>query len=143
MAYDLFDERIIADSQSGTATAVIGQHPITSVPTIVRSLHVAVKATGGTLSGSCVVAFKRRPTYGSATGEVTIGSVTIPAAQAAAGKVFYKEGFNTKVNPGEAITAEVTTAMGGSTPTLTITAAVNIELSPDVPDNFSRMIKSA
>lgn len=57
----------------------------------VRVWRLVVKVTTSISStGAVVVALKRRPTYGSSSGEVNLGTVSIPAA-AVANAVYYKD----------------------------------------------------
>jgi hypothetical protein len=56
-----------------------------------------------------VLTIKHRPTAGSATGETTVDTITVPLAQTA-GKIVYVEDLNQLVRPGEHIVFDVTTA---------------------------------
>ena len=58
---------------------------------------------------SAVVTFKRRPTFGSAAGEETIGTLVFGDALAV-GKVVYKDVSPVVCYPGDEIVFEVTTA---------------------------------
>lgn len=63
-------------------------------------------------SGASVVAFKKRTAIGVTAGEVTLGSLSIPAGTAA-GKVVVKEINEAILAPGEVLALEVTTAAAG------------------------------
>lgn len=77
----------------------------------VDRLYFAVSTTVVS-SGNVVVTFKRRPTLNSASGEVSIGTIVIPAGTAA-GKVLYKGVTPVVCAAGEQIVIEVTTAAAG------------------------------
>lgn len=138
MAYDLLNERIIAGSVSGASTGVKGEMCVGSVPIIVRGVAITTQTANST--SNCVVDFRRRPTAGSSTGEVSIGTITVPST-AVAGRSYYRNGFNVRVNPGESVIATVTTAGGAGFTSMT--ASVVMELSPEVAENLSSMIASA
>ena len=55
------------------------------------------------------IQLKRRPTYGSAVGEVVLATVIIPAATAA-GKMVYKKFQGVDVEPGDQLVYEVSSA---------------------------------
>jgi hypothetical protein len=56
-----------------------------------------------------VLTIKRRPTAGSATGEVTVTTLTVPLARLP-GEIVYKNGLDETVSPGEQLVADLTTA---------------------------------
>lgn len=62
------------------------------------SFLVTTAVTSGSVNGQ--VAFKRYPTFGSSSGAVAIGTLTIPNA-AAVGSVYYKDVSYVRVNAGE------------------------------------------
>lgn len=89
-----------------------------------------------------VVEFNRRPTVGSSSGEVLLGTLTIPDATAI-GTVIYKDIEPVVFNPGEELSFEhVTQAAGGS-----IAGdgyyAVECEDYPEQPGNETKMTASA
>lgn len=89
--------------------------------------------------GACTIAFKRRPLFGSTSGEVTMGSVIVPAATAA-GKVVYKKlASPVTCFPGDQIVYEITSAATSGNAHYGVTA----ELDPEEPSNQSDMIASA
>lgn len=65
-------------------------------------------------SGSLVLAIDKRPTAGSDTGRVEIATMTITAAQAAAGAVHTLDISPLEINPGEEVVLEATTALGSA-----------------------------
>lgn len=56
-----------------------------------------------------VLTIRHRPTAGSATGQTTVDTITVPLAQTA-GKLAYVEDLDQLVKPGEHIVFDVTTA---------------------------------
>lgn len=89
-------------------------------------------------TGAVVVAFKRRPLYGSASGEVTLASLSIPAGTAA-GKLVFKD-LDSSVFPGDQIIAEVTTAATTSGDGL---YGIFLDDAPEQPSESSDMVESA
>jgi hypothetical protein len=92
-----------------TGTGVIGRRAVGYQPIRVRAFAVIFTVVGGT--GSGVLKLKRRPTPGSATGEVVIATLNYTAAQAVVGKGIFVDGINVQLNPGEELAADVTTAL--------------------------------
>lgn len=76
-------------------------------PAVLRRVGVVV-STQMTVTPP-VLTIKHRPTAGSASGETTIDTITVPTALVA-GKVVYVEDLNQKVMPGEQVVFDVTTA---------------------------------
>lgn len=93
-----------------TSAAVVQSFTVVEQCQVDR-LYFAV-STSVVSSGSVVVTFKRRPTLNSASGEVSIGTIVIPAGTAA-GKVLYKGVSPVVCAAGEQIVIEVTTAAAG------------------------------
>lgn len=56
-----------------------------------------------------VLTIRHRPTAGSATGQTTVDTITVPTASVA-GKIIYVAGLDTLVSPGQQIVFDVTTA---------------------------------
>ncbi|NCX93159.1 MAG: hypothetical protein EBX40_00570 [Gammaproteobacteria bacterium] len=101
-----------------------------------------VISTAVVSSGNVVVTFKRRPTIGSATGEVSIGTVVIPGG-AAVGKVYYKKVSPVVCAVGEQIVIEVTTAAAGGGAAGNGQGFFEAEQDPETPANNADMILSA
>ena len=80
---------------------------------------------------AAVVVLKKRPTPGSATGEVTLQTLTLAAAEAA-GNTVYGADLQSAILPGEQVIVEVTTAATGGANTYAF-----MEIDPDweVPGN--------
>jgi hypothetical protein len=80
-------------------------------PFVLRQVAVAVTTAAAT---NAVITIRHRPTAGSATGQTTVDTITVPAARAA-GDVIYLKGLNQRVEPGQDIEFLVTTtAAAGS-----------------------------
>ena len=128
-----------ADDLTGAAvhTTSVGVMAQVKVKRLMCLVSTAVVSTG-----AVVVAFKRYPTFGSAAGAVTLGSVSIPAGTAA-GKVVYKDISQVTLLPGDQLVAEVTTAAAGGGAAGGALYGVLAELDPEQPANQSDMIASA
>jgi hypothetical protein len=84
-----------------------------------------------------VIVFKFRPTLGSPTGEIVIGTLTVPLATVA-GIMLFKTVDNVKCTPGGEIVATITTAAAAGA------AQLGLLLSPnwDSPGNNLKMVRS-
>lgn len=124
------------------ATAVHGSYVITKqckIKSIAFYVNVAVLA--GTTAPQ--VRLIRRPTYGSATGQVVLGTLIIPNG-AAVGSVIYKLINPVSLFPGDALTLEHTVqAADPGTPTGQGFYAFELVDDPEVVANQSKMIASA
>lgn len=89
-----------------SATVQANWCPITPCTVTMCALAILndVAATG-------VVLFKRRPTAGSATGEVTIATLNLTTAHTQ-GKVVYSNGLDVDLSPGDEVVVEVTDVTG-------------------------------
>ena len=133
------DNRLSANSAPDVTLATTGiKHRVVPGirPMIVRSASVTVN-TAITVT-AVVLNIKRRPTPGSATGEVSIGTLTIPVSTAI-GKSVYKKGFAVKVSPGEEVVFDCTTAATAGAGTL----CLDVEEAPEEPGNVTNMVLSA
>jgi hypothetical protein len=128
-----------------TSTGVHGEYIALSHVALDRLLLI-VSTTVNTAS-PVVVQFKKRSAPGVSSGEVVLGSLSIPHLTAA-GKVLYKNINEAEFQAGEALAIEVTTAASSSVP-LGITAAggclygFELQESPEDPRNEPNMIASA
>lgn len=124
------------------ATGDYGQH-IVMKPLKVTRLEFVVTAALTAGSTAPAVTFYRRPTLGSNTGRVAIGTLTIPNS-ASVGQVIYKDVNPMLVNAGEEISfARTVQAVDGGTASGTGFYGYVAELKTEVPLNSSNMVKSA
>lgn len=109
----------------------------------IRRIALSVAITSATSTANPVVTFQRRPTPGSATGAVTLGTITIPTGSAAP-KVYFKDITPVILNAGESIAFNLTT-QGTDASAAAGTAYAGAELlpTPEVPLNESNMVASA
>lgn len=98
------DELIVAAADIGSALDPIttARRRIRSQPEMVRQIWATVTTAQTTASN--VLTFKYRPTPGSASGEVTIGTLTITVG--AVGRQFYKDVTPYKALPGGEIVVQ-------------------------------------
>jgi len=139
MSYDQQkDQLLLAIAAATTATGVIAGtrwyppfHPVT-----VQEFSAQI-TTSPTVTAT-ILALKRRPTPGSATGEVIILTLTLPVA-AVIGNVYYKRGGDTKISPGDELVVDVTQASTAGA------ATMGCAWSPswEAPANNAKMIASA
>jgi len=92
--------------------------------------------SGGT---DAIITFKRRPTFGSAAGEVSLGTLTVPDATVVSDVVF-KDISPVTLEPGDQLIFEVTTAAGTAGGSL---YGVRADLDPEDARSQSQMITSA
>lgn len=100
-------------------------------------VDVAVVSTG-----AVVITVRKRPTPGSASGQSTVGTLSIPAGTAA-GKVYYKAVSPVSFAEGDEMVFEVTTAAAGGSAAGSALAGFYSYESPEVPLNESDMVASA
>lgn len=129
------------DADDLTATGVHGEYVITK-SCLVKRLVAAVTAAVAGSTTAPVITFKRRPTLGSAIGEVSLGTITIPDGTAA-GKVLYKELTQpVQFKVGEGLAIEVTTAATGGVPAGNAVYDALVIDDPEVPANEANMVAS-
>lgn len=114
------------------------QHPV-QVRRI--SIFITTAVTAGLIVPTVTV--YRRPTTASTSGQVLLGTLTIPNGTAA-GSVVYKELESVRINAGEdlAFKVNVQATDGGTAAGAGFIGAI-IEQDPEVPANQSKMIASA
>jgi len=100
--------------------------------------HVTDEVVAGTTTAPTVV-FTRRPTPNSATGEVVVGTLTIPSGTAV-GKVLYKD-VDVSFDTGDVL--EISHTIGVGSPTGQGIAQAICEDNAETPANMSDMIASA
>lgn len=90
-----------------------------------------------------VITVRKRPTPGSATGQTTVGTITVPDLTAI-GKVLYKDVNPVEIDPGQELCFDVTTA---ATSAGSVAGASYMDFEgqddPETPANEANMIKSA
>lgn len=101
-----------------------------------------VVSTAVVSSGNVVLTFKRRPTIGSASGEVTIGTLIIPGG-AAVGKCYYKRVTPVVCAVSEQIVVEVTTATAGGGAAGNGMGFVRADSDPETEANNADLILSS
>jgi len=108
-------------------------------PIIVRHLWATITAAVATANATAT--FKYRPTPGSDTGAVTLGTLVLPLATGAAGKQFFKKlTSELKMVPGSELILSFT---GGSGAGGIAAFGISAEPSWDAPGNNANMIASA
>lgn len=122
---------------NGEATGIEARHAVGLTPMILRRVGVILEQEAAT-GTSAVITIQRRPVAGVAANEVTIDTITVPAN--AAGDVFYVDGLDTRVDPGEDVVADVTTAMGTQA---TLGFVFEFDMAWDHPSNIPEMNESA
>ena len=123
-----------------TSTGVHGEHIALSNVALDRLLLIVT--TSVVSSGAVVVQFKKRSAPGVTSGEVVLGSLSIPAGTAA-GKVLYKNINEAELQAGQALAIEVTTAAAGGGAAGGCLYGFELQESPEVPANEPSMIASA
>ncbi len=124
------------------AAAVYGGYLVTKQCKIKRiKFYVTLLVAASTTAP--VVEFNRRPTYNSSSGEIALGTLTIPNG-AAVGSVYYKDIDPVVLFPGDELSFEhITQAVDASAAAGAGFYAFEIEEDPEVPANQSKMIASA
>lgn len=107
------------------------------VPSLIRAWAYVVTTA---FSAVAKLDLDKQPTSGSATGRVAdfVSPLNIPNPTAQ-GKVVYKDGLQAKVNPGEQIVFNVTTAAAAGAGS----AVMMVEPTWEMPGNNSNMILTA
>ena len=109
---------------------------------IVERLMLMVTTTTLTGTAAPVVTFYARPTFGSTSGQITLGTLTIPTATAA-GSIVYKNIESVKLPMGYTLVANLTTAGtdGGSAAGAGLVMFKMFQATEE-PKNISLMIAS-
>lgn len=108
-----------------------------------RVFRIQAKVTTATVSNvSIVLTFRRRPTFASASGQSTLGTITIPTA-IAANKVYYKDITPVNCDVGDQIVVEVTTAAAGGGAAGQAVCDYIADYDPESVANFSNFVASA
>jgi len=110
---------------------------------ILTRLMIIVSTTTATSTANPVVTFYARPTFGSTTGQISIGTITVPTGTAA-GAILYKNVESVKIPPGYTLTARLTT-QGTDASAAAGAGFVMFKgfVAPEDPRNVSLMVASA
>lgn len=120
---------VASTGQKGEYAAVSGQISVSRIA-------LAVSTSLG--AGAAVIEIRKRPVVGSASSEVAIATLTIPASTAA-GKVLYKDLNEVVVAPGESLSLQVTSASAAGAVLLGFSAHED----PEYKLNMANLIASA
>lgn len=131
---------VLGTETVSAAVAVHGEYIVMKRCKITRLLFTVTTAVVGPTTAP-VVAFKKRPTPGSTTGQSTIGTLTLLDGTAA-GKVVYKDVSPVTLEAGDAICLEHTVAATGGTPAGAGVYGFELQLDPEMPANEADMIAS-
>ena len=123
------------------STAVISEHVCIGNQVEIRRVAIAI-STATVSTGNIVVTVRNRPTVGSATGQSTLATLTIPTG-VAAGKVYYKDVNQAIIVPGGSIAFEVTTAAAGGSAAGAGVCGFIAQEDPEYAPNLSSMVASA
>ena len=93
-------------------------------------------------TGAVELAYRRRPSYNSATGQSTLGTLSIPAG-AAAGDVYYSDIDPVDCNLGDQVVVSVTAAAAGGGAAGQALCDFEADLDSEFASNQSNMIESA
>lgn len=99
-------------------------------------------STATVSTGNIVVTFYSRPVKGSATGQVSIGTLSIVTALAA-GKTVYKKVTPVTIPQGQILAVAVTTASAGGGAAGAGYSGAKISLNPEIETNMANMVASA
>jgi len=135
----ILDTGAVASALSGAA--VIAEHACIGNQVEIRRVAIAI-STATVSSGNIVVTVRNRPTVGSASGQSTLATLTIPTG-VAAGKVYYKDVNQSIIVPGGSIAFEVTTAAAGGGAAGAGVCGFIAQEDPEYAPNLSSMVASA
>lgn len=143
MAYNEKFGHLVPSSAPGafvlTSTGVATPAYAVMVPCrISRIMATVTVLTSGTTAAS--LQFIYRPTYGSSSNQVTLGTLTIPTG-ASPGACYYKEiSPSTEMKPGGQLVYNVSAAIASAG---TVVAGQEVTDSPEVPGDISVMVASS
>ncbi len=121
-----------------SATGLVGYSHLLAESCNVQMLYARVTTSVVSTPTSAILTFYARPTIGSATSQLTLGTVAIPGGTAA-GKTVYKAINPVLVPAGYQLVADVTTAATASGAAVAIFGAA---YSPEEPANEPNFIAS-
>jgi hypothetical protein len=126
--------------------AVVGVHSYSFAimeQVCVRRLYALISTLVASDTTEAVVDFKFRPDFGSTTGEVTLGQLTIPDASAV-GDVVYKDISPYTLTPGGELVFETSVqAADAGVAAGEALYGVRSDLDPEDVNNQSQMVESA
>lgn len=134
------DAGVLQEVDIGAASADHGEMLCVRRCFVTQLKFTMVGELAGGTSVAPTVVFKKRPTPLSATGETTIGTLTIPDATAI-GKTLFKDVTPVNLEAGDSM--EIAHTIGTGTPTGQGYWSVVIEPDPEDARNESDMIASA
>jgi hypothetical protein len=100
---------------------------------------VAVTITTAITVTSAIATVKYRPTPGSATGEVSLGTITLPVTGSAIGKQYWKKLTPYRALPGGELVLDVTQAATAGAGVVGLICGETTE----IPGNVTNMVESA
>ena len=124
----------VADPTNLVSAADLGYLAAGYTPFIIRAISAVVVEALGTADAT--VELDERVTAGSNTGRVNHAIMTIPQATAAVGDVFYRDGLEIRIDPGEEAVIETD---GGATTTGGVRVTLLVEPVWEQPANNSDM----
>lgn len=99
-------------------------------------------STATVSTGNIVVSVYERPTYGSSSGQVLIGTLVIPSG-VAAGKIYYKDVESVKIPQGSQLAFVCSTAAAGGGAAGAGFSNFKAFMASEDPKNVSQMVLSA
>lgn len=132
------------DQQLAVAVSIAPADPLAGARWFPGYQKIKLRAIWATITTQTAAAiitltFKYRPTPGSASGEIIIGTVVVPIG-ALVGKTYYRDIVATDV-PCPSGGEVVVQAAGAGTGNATV--GITYEPTPDIPENNANMIASA
>ena len=138
-----FMDKAAIGAETISAAAAVHGGLLCMKPCVVNRLMFVITTLVASDTTLGVLEFNRRPTPGSATGEVALGTLTIPDASAV-GAVIYKDIDGVQFNPGDELSFEHTVQCAdGSSAAGAGYYGFNFEDSPEDVTNITEMVASA
>lgn len=131
---------LVVAAQSLGSAAVVNQF-VCQNPVMLEFIGFLI-STATVSSGNIVITVKKRPVVGSASGESSVATITIPSG-VAAGKRYGKMISPVQFQAGDVISFEVTTASAGGGAAGAGYAMVGVNFSPESLVNSANFVQSA
>lgn len=125
---------VLADPTNLISGADLASLAAGYMPFTIRAISAVVIEALGTADAT--VELDKRVTAGSDSGRVNQAIMTIPQASAAVGDVFYKDGLDITINPGEEAVVETD---GGASTTGGVSVTLTVERHWEQPANNAAM----